>query len=98
MDWENARFPGAGGLRQRVQATYNPATVFRDLGHQFGDWIEYGRGAPPATVEAVEQRIAGYLSQAAKVGRRWGIVRGFGLGFVVGFLILVGAGIWVVIR
>jgi hypothetical protein len=98
VDWENARFPGIGGLRRRVAAVCGPAAGLKVLGHRFGDWIEYGREAPAATVEAVEKSIAEYLNQAADVGRRWGRTIGFGLGIAIGFLILAGVGVWAVLR
>jgi hypothetical protein len=98
VDWEDARFPGSGGLRRRVEAVCGPAAGLKDLGHRFGDWIEYGRGAPPATVDVVEKRIAEYLNQATGVGHRWGKTVGFGLGIAIGFVLLVGVGVWAVFR
>jgi len=98
VDWENARFPGARGLRRRVAAECGRAAGFKDLDHRFSDWIAAGREAPQATVAAVEARIAAYLDQAAEVGRRWGTTRGFGFGLGLALLILAGFGIWTVLR
>lgn len=98
MDWEKVRFPGIRALHRRVIAVCGPASRFMALGHRFADWIEDGRNAPPSTVAEVELRVAGYLDQAATVGRRWGSTVGFLFGLVASATVLAAALLWTVLR
>ncbi|MER7277036.1 hypothetical protein ABT369_21585 [Dactylosporangium sp. NPDC000244] len=72
MELAGLRFPGREHLRRRVEQAVGPDSELTSLGHKFGDWLHAGPAAPPATVEAVEARLAGYLEAAATAGREWG--------------------------
>jgi hypothetical protein len=87
MELKQINIPGQRMLHRRVTDVCGPGTSFERLGHQFGDWIALGDGAPEATVGEVEQHVADYLDAAASVGRRWGIVAGILVGLGAGTLI-----------
>lgn len=70
-------------VSERVLQRCGSGSQFDRLSYAFGDWLEFGRGAPRATVELVEPALAAYLDQAARVGRIYGSLRGAVLGVVV---------------
>lgn len=84
-------------LRAQVRTACGPADQFATLGYRFGDWVELGPSAPPATVTEVEQHVAGYLDLARRTGRRWGIRVGIGAGIAGGTAIGALAWLWTVL-
>jgi hypothetical protein len=57
-----------------------PGAQFARYGHTFGDWIDAAPGAGHPAFGEVEAGVAGYLSAAARAGRRWGTAAGVVLG------------------
>lgn len=82
------------GLRGLVRERFGTADPVRKLGHQFGDWLERGQHASPATVTRVETALARYLADAATVGRWWGTVVGVVGGLLAALVISGVAWIW----
>ncbi|GAB3853689.1 hypothetical protein ACFPIJ_61860 [Dactylosporangium cerinum] len=81
-------------LHRQVASACGPATQFSRIEWQLAEWISSGGYASPATRDIVEPYLAGYLQQAAAVGRRWGTFAGVGGGVVLGlvlFLIVLAA-------
>lgn len=58
------------------------------LGHRFGDWLDNGPNASPATVQAVESIMEDALREAARTGRLWGILEGILLGALLSMVAL----------
>ena len=85
------------GLRGRIRDRFGGAKPLRDLGHHFGDWLERGQHANPATVARVETTLARYLSEAANVGRLWGAAVGAVGGLGLAMLIAIAAWAWQVV-
>lgn len=88
MLMHRTRIPGQRSLDRHVIDSCGPGTRFAELGHHFGDWIQEGHNAPPATIVEVEPRVAWYLGQAAAAGRRWGLRVGVTVGVVAGLFLL----------
>ncbi|SCL34520.1 hypothetical protein GA0074692_3852 [Micromonospora pallida] len=82
------------GLRGRIRDRFGGAGPLRALGHQFGDWLERGQHANPATVVRVETALARYLADAANVGRWWGAAAGVVGGLGAALVVTVAAWIW----
>ncbi|WP_426504806.1 hypothetical protein ACPPVO_45210 [Dactylosporangium sp. McL0621] len=83
MELANLPFPGREHLRRRVSRACGPESELTGLGHRFGDWLNAGAAAPPATVEAVEGRLTDYLEAAGAAGREWGVRAGLLAGLAV---------------
>lgn len=98
MRWELLRFPGRESLSRRVAAACGPGSQFSTLRTRFGDWWEEGAQAPPTYVTEVEAKVAQYLAQAARVGRRWGIMIGTACGLTGGLVAGVASWLWMVLR
>jgi hypothetical protein len=99
MNWAAVRFPGAGRLRRRVAASCARASSeFGGYGSRFGDWVERGAEARPATVDLIEPRVVAYLDQAAALGRRWGLLLGTAFGLGIGVPLVLVALLWTVTR
>jgi len=98
MEWEQVRFPGRAAVHRRILDQCGPGSRFAELGARFGDWVALGRDAPPATVAEVEPYVAGYLDQAARVGRHCGTVAGIVLGTSAAATIAGGGWFWAVLR
>ncbi|MFI6227921.1 hypothetical protein ACIBCR_11470 [Micromonospora echinospora] len=82
------------GLRRRVRERFGDAEPLRELGHQFGDWLERGQHATPATVDRVQTALTDYLDDAATLGRWWGAGAGVVGGLALAALVSVVAWIW----
>lgn len=77
-------------LRRRVaQRCGHPEETFAPYQHKFGRWLDTGPEAPEDDELAeVRAAVAGYLTVAAREGRRWGTATGVtlgGLGAVLAF-------------
>ncbi|GAA2854760.1 hypothetical protein Acy02nite_73710 [Actinoplanes cyaneus] len=78
-------------LRDRVaQRCGHPEDTFAAYQHKFGRWLDAGPQSPEDD-ELAEVRVAvtGYLTAAAREGRRWGTATGVtlgGLGAVITFV------------
>jgi hypothetical protein len=86
MDLERV-VPGRGMLHRQVHLACGPGSRFRELGHSFGDWVEYGTAAAEPSVAEVERHLAGYLLAASRAGRWWGIVAGLVAGSGAGLFL-----------
>ncbi len=74
------------GMRDRVRDQVGTDVLWA-LGHQFGDWLERGQHANPATAVQVETVLARYLAEAAGVGQLWGGVIGVAAGLLAALVI-----------